>query len=67
MQAHFESEQAFSISMRQPVFEISIVYEKVCTANLPRFLMKAGIYSNCFFQFFKLLFQSHPQFLSIFF
>ena len=28
MQAYFESEQAFSISMPQPVFEISIAYIK---------------------------------------
>ena len=28
MQAYFEPEQAFSISMRQPVFEISIAYKK---------------------------------------
>ena len=28
MQAYFESEQAFSISMPQPVFEISIAYKK---------------------------------------
>ena len=28
MQAHFEPEQAFSKSMPQPVFEISIAYEK---------------------------------------
>ena len=28
MQAYFEPEQAFSISMAQPVFEISIAYKK---------------------------------------
>ena len=28
MQAYFEPEQAFSISMPQPVFEISITYKK---------------------------------------
>ena len=28
MQAYFEPEQAFSKSMPQPVFEISIAYEK---------------------------------------
>ena len=28
MQAYFEPEQAFSISMLQPVFEISIAYKK---------------------------------------
>ena len=28
MQAYFEPEQAFSISMPKPVFEISIAYEK---------------------------------------
>ena len=28
MQAYFEPEQAFSISMPQPVFEISIAYKK---------------------------------------
>ena len=28
MQAYFESEQAFSISMPQPVFEIPIAYIK---------------------------------------
>ena len=28
MQAYFEPEQAFSISMPQPVFEISITYRK---------------------------------------
>ena len=28
MQAYFEPEQGFSISMPQPVFEISIAYKK---------------------------------------
>ena len=28
MQAYFEPEQTFSISMLQPVFEISIAYKK---------------------------------------
>ena len=28
MQAYFEPEQAFTISMPQPVFEISIAYKK---------------------------------------
>ena len=28
MQAYFEPEQAFSISMRRPVIEISIAYKK---------------------------------------
>ena len=28
MQAYFEPEQAFSISMPQPVFELSIAYKK---------------------------------------
>ena len=28
MQAYFEPEQTFSISMPQPVFEISIAYKK---------------------------------------
>ena len=31
MQAYFESEQAFSISMSQLVFEISIAYKKTCS------------------------------------
>ena len=30
MQAYFEPEQAFCISMLQPVFEISIAYKKTC-------------------------------------
>ena len=30
MQAYLEPEQAFSLSMPQPVFEISITYKKTC-------------------------------------
>ena len=33
MQAHFEPEQAFSKSMPQPVFEISIAYECIIMRN----------------------------------
>ena len=39
MQAHFEPEQAFSISMPQPVFEISIAYiKKTCMLEKYEFL-----------------------------
>ena len=31
MQTYFEPEQAFSISMLQPVFEIPIAYKKTCS------------------------------------
>ena len=37
MQAYFEPEQAFCISMPQPVFEISIAYKK----NMYNFLLVA--------------------------
>ena len=33
MQAYFEPEQVFSISMPQPVFEISIAYKKKCNSE----------------------------------
>ena len=39
MQAYFEPEQAFSISMPQPVFEILIAYKKkTYNAGSPHFL-----------------------------
>ena len=40
MQAYFEPEQAFFISMPQPVFEISIAYKKKHVA------IKTGILRN---------------------
>ena len=39
MQAFFELEQAFSISMPQPVFEISIVYKKTRIQSPPLYLL----------------------------
>ena len=41
MQAYFEPEQAFSISMPQPVFEISIAYKKKHV--FPNFLYSAPV------------------------
>ena len=47
MQAYFEPKQAFSITMLQPVFEISIAYKK----NMYLLILKANANGN--FKYFK--------------
>ena len=47
MQAYFEPEQAFSIGMLQPVFEISIAYKKkTCSWNKILWLGLSDFYFN---------------------
>ena len=46
MQAYFEPEQAFSISMPQPVFEVSIAYKEKDVMGLCFFKTHSTVYDE---------------------